>query len=84
MPVQAVILASIVVLGVFGAYSAMMIILVAQALPAAIALVLLEIGNKGPDDLGFLGFTLTLSAVALMVGTWVKGEQRKMRQIKAE
>ncbi len=76
---QSAILSSIVVLGVFGAFSAEFVILAAQTLPAVLALVLLEVGLKGPDDLGVLAFTLTASTAALLVGAWAKVQARNMR-----
>lgn len=77
---QAIILSAIVILGVFGAFSASMLILFVQALPAALALVAGEIGRKGTGDLGFLTFTMLFSVFSWAMATFVKKEARNMRK----
>jgi hypothetical protein len=77
---QVFFLAGIVFVGVFGAFSALQIILYLQALPAFLALVLVEIGRKGTNDLGVIAVTLALAAGGYLAGDMVKRHVQALKK----
>ena len=79
--VQVFLLASVVAVGVFGAVSALQVIWFVQVLPAVVALLLTEIGRKGFDDFGVLGFTAFVAVLSFGLAGVVK---RGVKQLYAK